>query len=76
MVILLGENESWENIKKILSDPSLLTKLKNISPVQANIQKARRRIDENKEWTFDNVSKVSYGVRYMVRWINNIIKFY
>jgi hypothetical protein len=22
------------------------------------------------------VSKVSFGVRYMVRWINNIIKFY
>jgi hypothetical protein len=50
--------------------------LKNISPNLANILKAKKKIDENREWTFENVSKVSYGVRHIVRWINNIIKFY
>ncbi len=50
--------------------------MKNISPNLANILKAKKKIDENREWTFENVSKVSYGVRHIVRWINNIIKFY
>lgn len=75
MLILLGEVQTWDNIKKILSDPSLLTRLKAIAPTQQAVAKARRRIDENREWTFESVSKVSFGVRHMVRWILSIIKF-
>jgi hypothetical protein len=60
----------------VLSDPGLLTRLKSISAVLPAVQKAKRRIEENREWTFDNVSKVSFGVRHMVRWISSIIKFH
>ena len=76
MLILLGEAESWDNIKKVLSDPGLLNRLKTIAPLPQVVQKAKRRIEENREWTFDNVSKVSFGVRHMVRWINSIIKLH
>lgn len=73
--ILLGEGESMDNVKKALSDPSLLSKLKSLSPSYGNVLKVQKRIGENSEWTFENVAKISYGIRYMVRWTKNIIKF-
>ena len=76
MVLLLGESESWDQIKKVLSDPNLLSRLKAIQPTRQVLEKVARRIDNYPEWTFDSVSKISFGARYMVKFIKNIIKFY
>jgi len=58
-----------------LSDPNLLTKLKTINPTYTTVLKVQKRIDENPEWNFENVAKISYGIRYIVRWTNSTIKF-
>jgi hypothetical protein len=76
MVILMNEAESLDNIKKILSDPNLLSRLKTINPTESSVIKVQRRIADNPDWTFENVSKISYGIRYMVRWTKSLIKFF
>lgn len=75
MVILLGENEAWENIKKILSDPNLMLKIRNCSPTAASVQKVKKRVEENGEWTVENVAKVSFGSRFICKWIIGVIRF-
>ena len=76
IVILLGQTQSLQNVKKVLSDTNLLSRLKAIHPSINNVLKVQKRISENPQWSFESVSKVSYGIRYMVKWTKSIIKFH
>lgn len=75
IVILLGENESWENIKRILSDINLLSRVKNCQPSDEAYRRVKKRVEGNSEWNFDSVSKTAYGTRFFYKWIMSIVKY-
>lgn len=73
--MLLGDNGSWESIKKILSDTELLTRLKNCTPKYEDYLKVRKRISEHPEWTLENIEKVSVACKSLAKWVINVGKF-
>jgi hypothetical protein len=58
-----------------LSDANLLSRIKSCQPTYEAYVRVKKRIQDNPEWTFDSISKISFGARYLYKWIKSIIKY-
>jgi hypothetical protein len=74
MAILLGESENWDTVKKILSDPNLMMKIKNCTPTAEASSKVRKRLDNAPDLSFSTLPKTVTATRCLYKWVLNIIK--
>jgi hypothetical protein len=52
-----------------------MLRIKNCFPKNEDIIRLRKKINENNDWNFENVSKASFSIRYLYKWIVSILKY-
>ena len=73
-MIMLGQKETDENIKKVVTDPNFMIRIKNIQSLGSQVyQKLRVKIGENPEWRTETIAKIAYGLRYIVKFILTLV---